>query len=345
MKKINKIVLGILISATMAIIPLDRSAAAAKNVNMAVLGRSEYVPVGEAVGVVLETNGVLILGTGSVRDASGNEHEPCRGILRSGDVIKTVNGISVNTKEELARAIRHSPDAVLIKIDRLQKPVEIIPVITKDNLPVIGLWVRDSTQGIGTVTYYRKSDGAFGALGHPVTDVDTGDVMDIKSGDLYPVLMQGIVKGEKGAAGELSGINANNGLILGKAEKNCKTGVYGVLTQAGMKYMQGESVPIVFKENVKKGRALILADIDGNGVKTYDIEIDGINSFSKNTTKGMIIKITDKRLIEKTGGIVQGMSGCPILQNGCLAGAVTHVFIQDPTKGYGIFIENMLAEN
>ena len=345
MKNIKNVVFGALISAVLISLPLDRTAAEAKIVNINTLGGSEYVPVGETVGIVLETDGVLVLGTGSVRDSAGNESEPCKGVLRSGDMIKSINGIQVNTKEELADAVKLAPSGVSIKIDRLERPIYIKPVITKENIPLLGLWVRDSTQGIGTITYYRKSDDAFGALGHPVTDVDTGSIMQIKGGRLYPVIMQGVVKGEKGMAGELAGRNADNALLLGTADKNSKAGVYGKLTADGKKMMQGKAMPIAFKENVEKGKAAILADIDGQGVKQYSIEIEGINSFAKNTTKKMIIKITDSRLIEKTGGIVQGMSGCPIIQNNCLVGAVTHVFIQSPEKGYGIFIENMLAEN
>ena len=345
MKKIKNTVIALLISAVMIALPFDGSVSAAKNVNINLLRGSEYVPVGKPVGIVLETDGVLVLGTGRVRDAMGGDSEPCKGILRSGDMIKSVNGVRVNTKEEFSDAVRHSPSAVRLEIDRLEKPVEITPVITKENIPMLGLWVRDSTQGIGTVTYYRKSDGAFGALGHPVTDVDTGSIMQIKGGTVYPVIMQGIVKGEKGAAGELAGRNADNETVLGTADKNCGAGVYGKLSDTGIKLFDNKPVPIALKESVKKGRACILADIDGKGVQKYDIEIESVNSFSGNTSKGMVIKITDKRLIDKTGGIVQGMSGCPILQNNCLVGAVTHVFINAPQKGYGIFIENMLLEN
>ena len=314
-----------------------------KKVELNVLPDGEFVPSGETVGIVIETDGVLVLGTGSVKTASGDKAEPCRGILRSGDLIKSINGVEVHTKEELAAAVGKCADRCEIRIDRLEKPVIIAPVISEEGVPMLGLWVRDSTQGIGTVTYYNKKDMSFGALGHPVTDVDTGQIMKISGGSVYSASIDGIVKGEKGRAGELTGAGTSE--IIGTADKNCNTGIYGRLNVNGADRLKGKACPIALKSSVKCGAAKILADIDGNGVKEYDIEIEAINNLGKNTSKGMIIRITDEKLIDRTGGIVQGMSGSPILQNGCLVGAVTHVFVQDPKRGYGIFIENMLCEN
>ncbi|MBR6401534.1 MAG: SpoIVB peptidase [Firmicutes bacterium] len=315
-----------------------------KKVDLNVLPQEEYIASGETVGIVLDTDGVLVLGTGRVRDSLGNVYEPCRGVLRSGDMIKSVNGVKTNSKEELMAAVKSDPNITKIETKRMGE-ISVKPVISEDGSPMIGLWVRDSTQGIGTVTYFRKNDGAFGALGHPVTDVDTGELMQIRNGRLYPVKMGSIVRGEKGTAGELSGQNDDSGGAIGNISKNCGTGVYGTLTQGGKSRMQSAAVPVALKGRVHKGPASILADVDGKGVKEYKIEIESINLLGKNTAKGMTIRVTDPELIEKTGGIVQGMSGSPILQNGCLIGAVTHVFIHDPTKGYGIFIENMLAES
>lgn len=314
-----------------------------KDVDLNVLPTDEYIPSGETVGIVIDSDGVLVLGTGGVRSKNGDYLEPCKGILRSGDLIQSVNGRKVLTKEDLISAIKLDKEHTMIKIDRLRDEVEITPVLSDDDIPMIGLWVRDSTQGIGTVTYYRKSDSSFGALGHPVTDVDTGQLMKIRGGNIYAANITGVVKGEKGRAGELSGASGTR--VIGMAKKNCSAGIYGTLNQNGTALMDHAPMPIALKDHVKKGPASILADVDGKGVKEYKIEIENINSLSKNTAKGMVIKITDSELINKTGGIVQGMSGSPILQNGCLVGAVTHVFVRDPTKGYGIFIENMICEN
>ena len=314
-----------------------------KKVALNVLPDGEFVPSGETVGIVIETDGVLVLGTGSVKTASGDKIEPCRGILRSGDLIKSINGINVHTKEELAAAVRKCSDRCEIQIDRLEKPLIIAPAVSETGIPMLGLWVRDSTQGIGTVTYYNKNDLSFGALGHPVTDVDTGQMMKISGGNVYSASIDGIVKGERGRAGELTGAGTSE--VIGTAEKNCSTGIYGSLNASGAKRLKGKACPIALKNSVNRGAAKILADVDGKGVKEYDIVIESINNLGKNTSKGMVIRITDETLIKQTGGIVQGMSGSPIIQNGCLVGAVTHVFVQDPKRGYGIFIENMLCEN
>ncbi len=315
-----------------------------KSVSVNVLPLQEYAASGETVGIVLDTDGVLVLGTGKVKDAAGNVFEPCRGLLHSGDMIKSINGKRISSKEELLDEVRNSPFIVKLNINNSEE-VSVRPIVSADGTPMIGLWVRDSTQGIGTVTYFRKADGAFGALGHPVNDIDTGELMQIKEGRIYPVEMDGIVKGEKGMAGELAGRNITDGEVLGFITKNCHAGVYGSLTSKGKKFLPQKTVPIALKERIHKGSASILSDIDGKGVKEYKIEVESINILGKNTTKGMVIRVTDPKLIESTGGIVQGMSGSPILQDGCLIGAVTHVFVNDPTKGYGTFIETMLAEN
>lgn len=313
-----------------------------KKVELNVLPDGEYVPSGETVGIVIETDGVLVLGTGAVKTASGDKIEPCRGILRSGDLIKSVNGEKVHTKEELAAAVRKCSDRCEICTDRLEKPIVIAPAVSETGIPMLGLWVRDSTQGIGTVTYYNKNDLSFGALGHPVTDVDTGRIMKISGGSVYSANIEGIVKGERGRAGELTGAGTDR--VIGTADKNCGTGIYGRLNADGAKLLKGKACPIALKSSVKRGEAKILADIDGKGVKEYGIIIESINNSAKNTSKGMVIRITDDKLIKRTGGIVQGMSGSPIIQDGCLVGAVTHVFVQDPKRGYGIFIQDMLAE-
>ena len=214
------------------------------------------------------------------------------------------------------------------------------PVLDKEGKYKLGIWVRDDTQGIGTLTYVDE-DGRFGALGHGISDVDTGELLSIADGNLYDAQILGIRKGEKGNPGELSGLiryDADN--ILGEISENSKNGIFGIMDAWRMKNLDLKKIPIGYKQDLKTGPASILCCTDGE-VKEYAAEITRIDMNHEDSNKSFVIRITDKELLEKTGGIVQGMSGSPVLQNGKLFGAVTHVFVQDSTGGYGIFIENM----
>ncbi|MDF2567582.1 MAG: stage sporulation protein, partial [Oscillospiraceae bacterium] len=206
-----------------------------------------------------------------------------------------------------------------------------------DNTFKIGLWVRDSSAGIGTVTFYNPENSVFGGLGHAVCDVDTGQVMPIMSGEVVDVNINGVTRGSSGSPGELKGSFSSN-KDSGSIAVNNETGVFGVLYQNPSNH---SAIPIAMKQEVKTGKATIFTTVSGNTPQEYKINIEKVNLNDNSMTKNMVIKITDPELLQKTGGIVQGMSGSPIMQNGVLVGAVTHVFINDPTKGYGIFIENM----
>jgi stage IV sporulation protein B len=210
-------------------------------------------------------------------------------------------------------------------------------VSTEDNTYKVGLWVRDSTAGIGTVTFIDKNTGTFGGLGHGVCDVDTGLLMPLESGSVVDVEVTGVVKGEPQNPGELRGNFSR--VTSGNLFVNHETGVFGKINDADR--VSGEVVPIGNKNSVHEGKVYIYTTILGTTPEKYEAEIIKINSDS-GKTKNFMVRVTDKRLLEKTGGIVQGMSGSPILQDGKLIGAVTHVLINDPQKGYGIFIENML---
>jgi stage IV sporulation protein B len=204
----------------------------------------------------------------------------------------------------------------------------------------IGVWVRDSTQGIGTVTFYNPQTNRFAALGHPITDVDTRELMPAKDGYIASAKITDVAIGEKGTPGELSG-DADYSDILGRVDKNTERGIYGTIESGGKKYFNSNKMRLANSSEVQTGEAYILSTIHGNEVKKYSINIESINKYSKDSTKNMTIEITDKELLKKTGGIVQGMSGSPIIQNGCLVGAVTHVFVNNPKKGYAVFAENM----
>ena len=204
----------------------------------------------------------------------------------------------------------------------------------------LGIWVRDDMAGVGTMTYIRE-DLSFGALGHPISDADTGSMLETKDGKIYETNIVGIVKGEDGVPGELTGvINYKEEYCIGKIKKNTRTGIYGSVNKIPQE-MSGEYMEIAMKQNIKKGKAYILSSLDGT-LRKYEIEIDDVDYNSKEENKGILFHVTDSLLLQETGGIVQGMSGSPIIQNGRLVGAVTHVFISDASKGYGVFIEKML---
>ena len=298
---------------------------------------------GDAVGIYMQTKGVLIIDTGEILSESGETEEPARDIVKPGDYIVAFNQNRIQCKQDLLEDLADlDGDSVMLKVRRGKEtiPLSLTPVKDKEGKYKLGIWVRDDTQGIGTLTYVDE-DGRFGALGHGISDVDTGELLSIADGNLYDAQIMGIRKGEKGNPGELSGLiryDADN--ILGEISENSKNGIFGIMDAWRMKNLDLKKIPIGYKQDLKTGPASILCCTDGE-VKEYSAEITRIDMNHEDSNKSFVIQITDKELLEKTGGIVQGMSGSPVLQNGKLFGAVTHVFVQDSTGGYGIFIENM----
>lgn len=290
----------------------------------------------------METQGVLIVDTGEITDQNGMIQEPAANIVQPGDYILEVNGKLVSRKRELIAAIENCQgEDVELLVNRKGEeiPLSLVPVLTQEEDYKLGIWVRDNTQGIGTMTYVDEN-GKFGALGHGISDTDTGQLLDVSGGELYQAKIVSIIRGTQGAPGELSGyIEYDEEKKIGIIEKNTDIGIFGQLFP-GTRIAQ-EKVMIGYKQEVKKGKAQLLMQSEDK-VEKYDIEITEIYSGQQDTNKSFQIQVTDPELLAKTGGIVQGMSGSPILQDGKLIGAVTHVFVQDSAKGYGIFIENML---
>ncbi len=207
----------------------------------------------------------------------------------------------------------------------------------------IGLWVKDGTQGIGTITYIDPTDGTFGALGHGITETKLKRLITLKSGEITKANITEITKGEKGNPGQIGGIlEENQEYVMGDISCNTAIGIYGTLNKKGYKQLKQDTVPIAYQDEIVEGPAEILTNLDGNNPQKYQVMIQKVSRYSTEPSKGMVIKIVDPKLLAKTNGIIQGMSGSPLLQNGKLIGAVTHVFVNDPTRGYGIFIENML---
>ena len=315
-----------------------------KKVEISAVSPQSVTVGGSAIGIHVETDGILVLGTTSVTGEDKMTYEPAENRLKSGDYIVEVNQVPMKEKEDLMELLKESDGSVLrMKVRRGNETVEtaVTPVRTADGSYKIGTWIRDDTQGIGTLTYIT-ADGRFGALGHGITDIDTGVLLTVNGGNAYDAEILRIVKGEPGTPGELSGvIHRAEEERIGTVSKNTAQGIFGTVKEQCNLQTTGRNMEIGLKQEVKKGKATILCEINGN-VNEYEISIEQIDYSNRNHAKGLVIEITDEELIELTGGIVQGMSGSPILQNGKLIGAVTHVFIRDSTKGYGTFIENMI---
>lgn len=299
---------------------------------------------GDTIGIYMETEGVLIIDTGEIMAADGINIKPAENIVRGGDYIMSVNGIALNSKQELIDIVDESEGELLELAIRRQDDLitlSLEPALTQDGSYKLGIWVRDNIQGIGTLTYIDENN-SFGALGHGINDVDTGELLKLGNGKIYQAEILSITKGSQGNPGELRGvINYQDTELLGDIESNQNNGIRGGLSDSGIAKIEKTTVPIGLKQDLSIGAATILCNIEGS-VKEYQIEITDIDWNQEDTNKSFSIRVTDSQLLELTGGIVQGMSGSPILQNGKLVGAVTHVLIQDATKGYGIFIENMI---
>ena len=314
-----------------------------KEVSVHVVGKNYVIPSGMPIGIYTKTKGILVIGTGTVTAADGLNYEPADQIVKSGDYITKINGVETVQKEELVNMVNQcGGQPVVLGILRDNEPLEvkINPVKLEDGSYKIGIWVRDDMAGVGTMTYV-KEDFSFGALGHPVSDADTGCMIRLEKGNVYQTNIVGIVKGKDGAPGELTGvINYKKENCLGTIAQNTKTGIYGTL-DAVPEEMEDAVVEAGLKQDIRRGEAYILSSLDGV-LRQFRIEIEDVDFHSKEENKGILFHVTDELLLSETGGIVQGMSGSPILQDGKIIGAVTHVFVSDATKGYGVFIEKML---
>ncbi len=315
-----------------------------KEIDLRVIEDQELIPVGMPVGIYVKTKGVMVIGTGEFQTASGDKVSPSKGLLKSGDYILYMNGVAVSDKDDFMKMIRFGagkPLTMTVIRDGKELKQTIHPQKDTKGEYKIGLWVRDSAQGIGTMTY-MDGEGNFGALGHGIADVDTSDLMTMDDGTLYMAEVVDIKKGAVGKPGEMTGLIVySNDRILGDINNNCERGIFGRCNKkAGGKFRENP-VPIGLKQEITSGPAQIICTVDGVP-KYYDIEINDINLNHSNVNRGIELTVVDEELLAITGGIVQGMSGSPILQNGKIVGAVTHVLVNDPTRGYGIFIENML---
>lgn len=311
-----------------------------KSVEIRTVETPMLVPSGEPFGIKLLMEGVMIINTGTIKTDSGLKcpAEECG--LEKGDIILYADGKAISSNSQIQEIISNSkgePVEIIYLHEDERKAAKLTPVFSdSDNEYKAGIWVRDSTAGIGTVTYRDPATDRFGGLGHPVCDSDTGEIIPISTGETANVTINKVVKGAKGDPGELHG-NFSSGLSSGVIYCNNKYGVFGEMFT---KTDESKAIPMGLKQDIEEGKAVIRTTIDETGPHDYEIEIESID-YTSSSTKNMIIRVTDKELLEKAGGIVQGMSGSPIIQNGKLIGAVTHVLVNDPKRGYGIFCESM----
>lgn len=299
---------------------------------------------GQTIGIAFYTKGIYVTDTVSVETTDSQYKNPANDAgIKKGDYILEANGVKLNEISNFDAVLKASNgEKISLKIKRNDSlfTTDILPVKSKDGQYKLGIWMRDSAAGLGTITYIDPDSNKFAALGHAVCDSETGDILSISDGRIVECNVTGVKKGSKGNAGELKGSFGINARQLGKITKNTKFGLIGTMYS----FEQCKLIKVGEKEDVNEGEAYIYSDFENGEIKKYAIKILHVNNQTYPIEKNIIIQIVDKNLIEKTGGIVQGLSGSPIVQNGKLIGAVTHVMINDPTKGYGIFIENMFED-
>lgn len=306
------------------------------------------IPLGNSIGVTLNMDGVMVVAVSEMTASDGQTKSPAKDAgLQAGDLIKCINGKELHSVTELSVALEETESTPIpIQVERqgTTKDFIVTPVMEKDSGEYkLAAWVKDAASGIGTITFCNPKDNTFGALGHSIADNQTGEVVSLSGGNVLKSTIVAVDRGERGRPGELKGVFMEEKDKIGTVLENTECGLFGTLEeQSGL--LSGTPLPVASRGEVKPGAAEIFSNVEGETVQRYCVEIQKIDRGNNNSNKDMVIKVTDPKLLEKTGGIVQGMSGSPIVQDGKLVGAVTHVFVNDPTRGYGVFIDCMLKE-
>ncbi len=322
-----------------------------RTVQVSVLPAIKVLPGGHSIGVILHSQGVLIVGFSPVESSNSTMNPAKDAGIQVGDVILSINGIPVQNDSQVAHIIDTSGRQkknldILIKRGKERKNVSVNPVLCSETKRYrIGLFVRDSAAGVGTLTFVDPETKIFGALGHVITDSDTNQPIECDQGKIVMATVSGIQSGKRGQPGEKVGVFIEEDKCVGMIKKNTSFGIYGSIQEELTHSLYTEPIPVASMSQIQIGKAEMLTVIDGQHIEKFALEIQKINLQNIPDGKGMVIKVVDKSLLDKTGGIVQGMSGSPIIQNGKIIGAVTHVFVHDPTKGYGCFIDWMLMES
>jgi stage IV sporulation protein B len=321
-----------------------------KSVHVNVVPDLKVVPGGQSIGVKLKSSGIMVVGYNLVKNGDKSVSPAEQAQIKVGDIITAIDGKPVRSVEQAADWINKAGKAgksleFSVMRQKEQLKLKVNPLYDKDSdIYRIGLYIRDSAAGVGTLTFYSPEHKAFGALGHVITDVDTGQAIGVGEGHIVHSSVTSIDKGQSGSPGEKRGIFIDEDKVLGTITRNSDFGVFGKMTQMPENGKITKAMPVALAEQVHEGKATILTVVDSQKVEEFEIQIVNVMRQKFPATKSMVIKVTDKRLLEKTGGIIQGMSGSPILQDGKVVGAVTHVFVNDPTQGYGVYLEWMLNE-
>lgn len=314
-----------------------------KDVTVNVIPKTTVIPLGKAIGMKMYTKGVLVVGMSEIEGQKPYENSG----IETGDKIVEVNNVKINNTEELIACVNSSKGEnieITYISDNEEEVTNISPVKTGDNEYKLGLWVRDAAAGVGTLTFYEPSTGEFGALGHGINDVDTYELIDIANGELVTTNIVDIVKGEDGTPGEIRGV-IDGGSTIGSIYKNTSYGVYGkVVDTSRLNLSKDDEIEVANRSEITTGKAEIMCELENGKTEKYEIEIQKIFLENNQDNKSMLIKVTDEDLIEKTGGIIQGMSGAPIIQNGKFIGAVTHVLVNDSKMGYAVFADLMIKQ-
>ena len=320
-----------------------------KEVSVTTLPQVKVVPIGKLIGLKLYTNGVLVIGMTELKNIN-NEIERAyeQTEIKEGDTILDVDNVEIDSIKTLQSVINESKgNDVQIKYARDGEILtsNIKPIQVSENEYKLGLWVRDSASGVGTISFYEPNSRKFAALGHGISDVDTGELLNIETGEIVTSNIVNITKGKKGIPGEIKG-SISNGLLVGEVNENTNFGIFGNLDNeislTTDKYQEG--IEVAVRDEIQLGEATVLCTVEGNKTEEYNIEITQINYDNNTNNKSMQVKITDEKLIEKTGGIICGMSGSPIIQNGKLIGVLTNVLVSDPQVGYAVFSDIMIKK-
>ena len=320
-----------------------------KDIEVDVLPKTTVIPVGNIAGVKLYTSGVLVVGMSEIEGIDNKKYKPYENTgIEEGDRITKINEKYISTTNELIDVVNNSKGehiTITYIHDEESKECSIEPVQTGSDEYKLGLWVRDSAAGVGTVTFYEPSTKTFGALGHGITDIDTGELINIASGEFVTTRILNITKGENGNPGKIQG-TIENQKNIGQIDKNSKFGIYGKVDNlSSLEIDTSKEMEVATRDEIQEGKATILCSLDNKTVQEYEIEIEKIFKENNYDNKSMQIKVTDKTLLEKTGGIIQGMSGSPIIQNGKFIGAVTHVLVNNPEEGYAVFGDIMIKQS
>lgn len=320
-----------------------------KTITVSVLPKVEVIPGGDCIGVKLYSKGVLIIGESKIQGVDGNFYKAYEeGTFKAGDILLKINDYEIENSNEVETIIENIKDkevTITYERDGEEKTQNITPIkCIDDGKYKIGLWIRDGAMGVGTLTFYSPEYSKFAALGHGISDEDSKSLIKLENGSIYGANVLSVNKGRSEAPGEIKGY-LDDGEEIGTITVNSNNGIYGDINEYNTNIITRERIPVASRNEIEVGPATIQCIVDqSQEIKSYDIEIVKISNSVSNDSKGMVIKVTDENLISKTGGIVQGMSGSPIIQNGKLVGAVTHVYVSQPTKGYAIFADTMINE-